>query len=60
MGLVWAKRVSVLLLLGFAIAFVVTAPVQAAEVVRDFGRVAADWLGSALDSLLTFLSSLIP
>jgi hypothetical protein len=60
MGVLWVKRISVLVLLAFSVAFVVTAPAQAAEVVRDFGRVAADWLASALDSLLTFLSSLIP
>jgi hypothetical protein len=57
---VWAKRLFVTLLVAFCIAFVVTAPVQAAEVVRDAGRVAGDWLSAAADAFVTFLGSLIP
>jgi hypothetical protein len=60
MGFVWGKRIFVLLLLAFSVAFVVTAPVQAAEVVRDAGRVAGDWASSALRALMTFLGSLVP
>jgi hypothetical protein len=60
MGVLWVKRISTLLLLAFAVAFVVTAPAQAADVVRDFANAAGDWLASAADSGLTFLSSLIP
>lgn len=60
MGFVWGKRIFVTLLLAFSVAFIVTAPVQAAEVVRDAGRVAGDWAGSALRALMTFLGSLVP
>jgi hypothetical protein len=56
---VWAKRVFFTLLLAFCAAFVITAPVQAAGVVRDAGRVAGDWLGAAADAFMTFLGSLI-
>ena len=48
-----------LLVLVFAIAFVITAPVQAAEVVRVAGKTAGGWLNDAAHALMTFLASLI-
>ncbi|HEX2236195.1 MAG TPA: hypothetical protein VHK89_07965 [Actinomycetota bacterium] len=57
---VWSKRIGILLLLAFTVAFVVTAPTQAADVVRDGARMLGDWLAAAGRALLTFLGSLIP
>jgi hypothetical protein len=53
------KRFFLVLLVVFAVAFVVTAPVQAAQVVRTAGETAGNWLGAAGDAFMTFLGSLI-
>jgi hypothetical protein len=59
MGVTWAKRLMWLLVLVFAIAFVITAPVQAAEVVQVAGKTAGGWLNDAAHAFMTFLASLI-
>jgi hypothetical protein len=59
MGATMVKRFVWLLVLVFAVAFVITAPVQAAEVVRGAGETAGSWLSAAARSFMTFLTSLI-
>jgi hypothetical protein len=53
------KRLTWLLLLGFALFFLVQSPTEAAEVVKVTGQSAGELLGAAAESLSRFVKSLV-
>ncbi|MGH2736991.1 MAG: hypothetical protein ACRDKZ_15535 [Actinomycetota bacterium] len=53
------KRLMMLLLLGFALFFLVQSPAEAAKVVKMTGQGVGEFLGTAAESLSQFVKSLV-
>ena len=53
------RRILWILFILFVLFFIITAPVQAAHVVRVTGETLGDWLGALFTSLSTFISRLV-